>query len=141
MINLITCICLTLLAFNNLRAQQNNSAVVETLAQTTMSWDGNELPNYAEGKPEITILRITIPPGVELPAHKHPVINAGILLKGKLTVITENSDTLHLTAGESIVEVVNRWHYGKNDGSEPVEIIVFYAGIKDEPVTLKNNSH
>ncbi|MDY7002072.1 MAG: cupin domain-containing protein, partial [Thermodesulfobacteriota bacterium] len=37
----------------------------------------------------------------------------------------------------SIVEVVNTWHYGKNEGNETAEIIVFYAGIVDEAVTIK----
>ncbi|MBT1711214.1 hypothetical protein KK062_23420 [Fulvivirgaceae bacterium PWU5] len=28
------------------------------------------------------------------------------------------------------------WYYGKNDGNEPVELIVFYAGIEGTPITL-----
>lgn len=110
---------------------------VEVLAKTSKSWDGSELPAYSEGKPEITILRIEIPPRSELDLHKHPVINAGVLTKGELTVITENSDTLHLKAGESIVEVVETWHFGKNEKNEPAEIIVFYAGIIGTPITVK----
>ncbi len=72
-----------------------------------------------------------------MPLHKHPVINAGILLKGEPTLVTEGKETLHLKAGDPIVEVVNKWHYGKNEGNEPAEIIVFYAGIKDTPMTIK----
>jgi len=69
--------------------------------------------------------------------HEHPVINAGVLLSGELTVITEDNKTLTLKAGEAIIEVVNTWHYGKNEGSKPAEIIVFYAGIPNGPVTVK----
>jgi quercetin dioxygenase-like cupin family protein len=65
------------------------------------------------------------------------VINAGVLLKGSLMVVTEEQDTLHMKAGDSIVEVVNKWHYGINEGNEPAEIIVFYAGIKGKPVTVE----
>jgi len=118
-------------------AQEEDSVKVEQLAKTSSSWDGNALPNYIQGRPEITILKITIPPKIQLPLHKHPVINAGVLLKGELTVITEEGKILHLKAGDSIVEVVNKWHYGKNETDEPAEIIVFYAGIKDTPVTVK----
>jgi quercetin dioxygenase-like cupin family protein len=110
---------------------------VDVLAKTSSSWDGRNLPDYAKSKPEITILRITIPQGVQLPLHKHPVINAGILLKGELTVVTEDNKTLHLKAGDSIVEVVNKWHYGKNEGNKPAEIIVFYAGILGTQITIK----
>ncbi|GBE00823.1 cupin domain protein [bacterium BMS3Bbin06] len=130
-------ICLTLLLSSNVLAQDVNTVKVEVLAKTSSSWDGGSLPDYPKGKPEITILRITIPPGVQLPLHKHPVINAGVLLKGELTVVTEDNKTLHLKAGDSIVEVVNKWHHGKNEGNKPAEIIVFYAGIRGAPITIK----
>jgi len=110
---------------------------VEELAKAGVSWDGSRLPAYPKDAPEITILRIKIPPGAILPMHEHPVINAGVLLSGELTVITEDNKTLTLKAGEAIIEVVNTWHYGKNEGSKPAEIIVFYAGIPNGPVTVK----
>ena len=118
-------------------ALDQKGVTVETLAKSGSSWDGATLPEYPKAKPEITILRITIPAGTELPMHEHPVINAGVLLKGQLTVITEDNKTLNLKAGESIVEVVGKWHYGKNEGKEPAEIIVFYAGSKDSQITIK----
>ena len=52
-------------------------------------------------------------------------------MKGKLTVTTENGYTLYLKSGDSIVETVNKWHYGKNENYDPAEMIVFYAGVKD----------
>ena len=130
-------VSLILLLSNTALAIEADSAIVEVLAKKSSSWDGEILPEYLEGAPEVTILRITIPQGVELPIHKHPVINAGVLLAGELTVVTEKNETLHLKAGDPIVEVVNKWHYGKNEGSEPAEIIVFYAGIQDMPITIK----
>jgi quercetin dioxygenase-like cupin family protein len=113
---------------------------MEVLAKTGSSWDEALLPAYPEGKPEVTILKITIPPKSELPVHKHPVINAGILLKGELTVITEDNKKIRIKAGESLVEVVNTWHHGKNEGIVPVEIIVFYAGVQDTPITIKKET-
>ena len=108
------------------------------LIRTTASWDGSPLPAYPAGQPEVTILRITIPPKTRLPLHEHPVINAGVLLRGQLTVKTEQGKTLHLKAGDPIVEVVDKWHYGINEGDQPAEIIVFYAGVKGEPITVKD---
>jgi quercetin dioxygenase-like cupin family protein len=122
---------------SNVWAQDANSVRVDVLARTSSSWDGGTLPGYEKGKPEITILRIKIPQGMQLPLHKHPVINAGVLLKGELTVVTEDNKTLHLKAGDSIVEVVNKWHYGINKGNESAEIIVFYAGAQGSPITIK----
>jgi len=120
-----------------LMAAESEKLEVKVLAKTTQSWNGDALPAYQEGQPQVTILRIVIPAGMQLPLHKHPVINAGVLLKGQLTVITEGKDTLYMKAGDSIVELVNKWHYGKNEGSEPAEIIVFYAGTKDQAITVK----
>jgi len=130
-------ICLLVALAGNAWALEGKNIDVEVLAKTSSSWDGSVLPEYAKGQPEVTILKITIPPKTELPLHLHPEINAGVLLQGELTVMTEEGKTLHLKAEEPIVEVVNKWHYGKNEGDTPAEIIVFYAGIKDMPITIK----
>jgi quercetin dioxygenase-like cupin family protein len=130
-------ICLALLLSSNAFAGDVNAVQVDVLTKTSVSWDGNPLPDYPKGTPQITILRIKIPPGVQLPFHEHPVINAGVLLSGELTVVTEDKKILHLKAGDSIVEVVNKWHYGKNEGNKPAEILVFYAGAPDVPITVK----
>ena len=130
-------ICFILLLSSNVWTQEENKVQVEVLTKTSSSWNGNTLPEYESGTPEVTILKVIIPPNVKLPLHEHPVINAGVLLKGNLTVVTVDKDTLNMEAGDSIVEVVNTWHYGINEGDEPAEIIVFYAGVQDTPITIK----
>lgn len=130
-------ICLVFLLTGYAWSQEENAVETAVLAKSSVSWDGMDLPEYPNGKPEITILRIKIPPKTKLPLHKHPVINAGVLLKGALTVVTEAEEILRLRAGDSIVEVVDKWHYGINEGSESAEIIVFYAGVKGSPITIK----
>ena len=137
---LLCIICLTVLLAGCASADEIRGASTATLSKTSASWDGQNLPDYAPGKPEITILRITIPPGSQLPVHKHPVINAGVLLSGELTVMSEDGKVLRLKAGESIVELVNTWHYGKNDGEIPVELIMFYAGKVGVPITVYQSS-
>ncbi|GAB6058189.1 cupin domain-containing protein [Desulfonatronum parangueonense] len=108
---------------------------VRELVRTEKSWDGNLLPPYPEGQPEIRILSITIAPGEKLPIHRHPVINAGYLLSGHLRVHTLDGKVLDLRAGETIVEVVDTWHWGESLGEEPAQIIVFYAGKAGVPIT------
>ncbi len=128
-----------LLVSININIFSQDSSFIKTvvLTKTSSSWDGSSLPAYRKGKPEITILKITIPPKTKLPVHEHPEINAGVLLKGELTVVSEENKVLHLKAGDPIVELVNKWHYGMNEGNEPAEIIVFYAGIAGKPITVK----
>jgi quercetin dioxygenase-like cupin family protein len=137
---LLLAMCLTLLLSGYGSAEDIHGPTTDVVAKASVSWDGRNLPGYPSGKPEITILRIKIPPGSQLPLHKHSVINAGVLLHGDLTVVTEDDKILHLKAGESIVEVVNTWHYGKNEGSTPAEIIVFYAGIIGTPITTNKQT-
>lgn len=130
-------ICLVILITGFAWAHDGSDVAVEVLAKSAQSWDGNTLPAYGEGQPEVTILKITIPPKTQLDVHQHGVINAGVLLKGQLKVVTEADETLVLNPGDSIIEVVNKWHYGINEGDEPAEILVFYAGFEGQPITVK----
>ncbi|CAH1592472.1 cupin domain-containing protein [Vibrio rotiferianus] len=114
-----------------------DSVEAEVMLKTTTSWDGAELPSYPQGQPEVTIVKITLPKGVQLPMHQHPVINAGIVLKGEITVTKKSGEKIILKAGDAIAEVVEQWHFGANTGDDPAEIIVFYAGVKNEPITVK----
>ena len=109
---------------------------VEKLAETSKSWNGDDLPSYPEGKPKITVLKIIIPPKTKLHKHYHPVINSGIVLKGVLKVVDINNNVLILKEGDVIVELVNKIHSGINEGKKPVEIVVFYAGTEDLPITI-----
>ena len=115
----------------------SNELKVEKLAESVTSWNGDTLPDYLPGQPKVTVLRINIPPHYKLEWHKHPVINAGVVLNGELTVISEKNDTLYLKPNDALVELVNTYHYGINEGDEPVDIIVFYAGNDGVPVTIK----
>lgn len=119
-------ICFLLLA-----CQGNTDQKTEftTLLETTKSWNGDTLPKYQEGQPNITILKAVIPGHSKLDIHKHAVINAAVMLDGELTVVTDVNDTLKLKAGDAFTEVVNTWHYGINDNAKPAELIIFYAGI------------
>ncbi len=110
--------------------------VVQELVKSSRSWDGALLPPYPAGQPEITIRRITIPAGARLELHEHPVLNAGVLLHGQLTVVTTDGKTLSLKEGEPIVEVVKTAHYGINRGDQPAEILVVYAGTTNLPITV-----
>ncbi|MCG5531261.1 cupin domain-containing protein [Halorhodospira halochloris] len=129
---------LVFVALVPLAAAHDNSqeAQEDTLVRTTQSWDGNTLPAYPEGQPEVTILKIRVPAGAQLDVHHHPVINAGVLLEGELTVVSKEGGKLNLEAGDAIVELVDTPHYGRNDGDEEAVIIVFYAGVEEKPVTV-----
>jgi len=108
---------------------------VETVIKSEHMWNGERLPPYSEGQPEITILKVEIPPGGRLPLHLHPYANAGVLLSGELTVHSEAGLIKHLKTGDPLIELVNIPHYGANEGEVPAVVLIFYAGIQGQPVT------
>ena len=137
----LTLLCsIAFLSFFACKQNEVTKPEVVTLIETDKSWNGDDLPKYPDGKPKITVLKITIPPRSKLNIHKHLVINAGVLTKGELTVVDEQDNTLTLKAGDALVELVNTYHYGENQGDVPVEIIVFYAGTEDVPITVTKDN-
>ncbi|MBY7699338.1 cupin domain-containing protein [Vibrio harveyi] len=111
----------------------------ENLIDSSNSWNGTKLPSLDIKDTKVTIKKITIDAGEKLPIHLHPVVNAGVLLSGKLTVYSQDqSHVLHLdadTKNNAIIEMVNQYHYGVNESNEPAEIIVFYVSDKSQGLT------
>ena len=109
---------------------------IKELVNSTKEWDGQPLPAYPASPPEIKVLRIKIPAGVTLPWHYHPVINAAVILKGRLELYSKDGMTKAFGPGEALIEVVNTVHAGKALGSEDVDLVVFYAGSQGQPTTV-----
>ena len=68
--------------------------------------------------------------------HKHDLVNIAYVKKGTLTVITDDNKEITLHAGEVLPELIGKYHYGKNTGNEPVELVVFYVGEKGTPLSV-----
>ena len=51
-------------------------------------------------------------------------------------VHTAAGETAELSAGDGLIELTNQVHTGANTGDEPAIILVVYAGIEGEPVTV-----
>jgi quercetin dioxygenase-like cupin family protein len=80
---------------------------VEQVLQTTQSWDAVPYTNYPTGQPQVTVLRITIPPNTALPWHHHPIISVGYVLSGHLTLEKRDIEERRiLQAGEALAETV-----------------------------------
>ena len=112
------------------------SAQKEVLLKTTSTWDRVEYKKLKIKKPEVTVLKIIINVGEELPMHKHDMVNIAYVKKGTLTVITDDNKEITLKAGEVLPELIGKYHYGKNTGNELVELVVFYIGQKGTPLSV-----
>ncbi len=140
----ITVICGTMtimMACNDANAQNENPAtsVQSTeLIRTSQSWDGVELPNYLQGRPELVAVKYVFPAGQKLGWHHHPVMNYGILVQGELTIIGQDGKEKVVHEGEVVVEMVNTIHHGENRGTKPVILYMFYLSQKDLPLAVQH---
>ena len=112
------------------------AAEKKELIKTTSTWDNTEYKKLKIKNPEVTVLKITIKPNEELPMHKHDLVNVAYVKNGTLTVITEDNKEITLHEGEVLPELVGKYHYGKNTGKKPVELIVFYIGQKGSSLSV-----
>jgi quercetin dioxygenase-like cupin family protein len=116
-------------------ADDHPAIQAETLLRSSSSWDGVPYKSYSDGQPELTVLKITIPPHTQMKWHTHPMPNAAYVLSGELTVEKkEGGKKQILTAGQVLPETVNTLHRGVA-GDAPVVLIVFYAGVTGMPLS------
>jgi quercetin dioxygenase-like cupin family protein len=111
-----------------------DSGVKATLILKTTTTTGNYPAKYLNTeRPEITAMKVEIRPGAQTGWHSHPVPLYAYVLEGDLTVEVRGGNTYNFAAGDAIVEVVNVPHNGKNLGTTPVVLIVFYTGETGTP--------
>ena len=118
---------------NSVTSVQSNE-----LIRTSQSWDGVELPDYLQGRPELVAVKYEFPAGQKLGWHHHPVMNYGILVQGELTIIGQDGKEKTVHEGEAVVEMVNTIHHGENRGTKPVILYMFYLSQKDLPLAVQH---
>ena len=109
-----------------------------TVLKAQTSWDGKPIA-YPSGKAEVSGLVVELAPGAQTGWHSHPVPSFAFILEGELEIEQRNGDVKRLNAGEAVAEVVNTFHNGRNVGTVPVRLVVFYAGMEGEKLTVKEN--
>lgn len=122
-----------------LALEQTAAVKVSTILKTENSWDGKPIV-YPEGKPEVTGMLIEIAPGGETGWHSHPVPSFALVLEGELEVQLKNGVVNRLKAGETLAETVNTLHNGRNVGSVPLKLVVFYTGAVGQKLSVKENA-
>ncbi|MBO7067272.1 MAG: cupin domain-containing protein [Bacteroidaceae bacterium] len=135
-----TIIGLSLNACNNANVDEpDEPKVVSTeLIRTSQSWDGVELPDYLQGRPELVAVKYVFPAGKKLGWHHHPVMNYGILVQGDLTIIGQDGKTKVVHEGEAVVEMVNTIHHGENRGEKDCILYMFYLSQEGMPLAVQH---
>lgn len=105
------------------------------LLQTASSWDGVPYRSYPQGQPQISIVKITIPPHTALKWHRHAMPNAAYISAGEIMVEKLSDGRKKLfRQGETIAEIVGDTHRGRT-GEQAAELVVFYAGVPGLPLS------
>ena len=108
------------------------------LLRTSQSWNGDDLPDYPQGRPELVAVKYIIPPGQKLGWHHHVAMNHGVLVQGELTIIGLDGKVGVIHEGEVVVEMVDAIHRGENRGTEPVVLYMFYLSQEGLPLSVQN---
>jgi len=127
---------IVLLPFGAQAIEPSKTVKVTQLLKTTQTWNGAPI-KYPEGQAEITSLMIEIAPGGETNWHEHPVPSFGVLLEGTLEVSLTDGKKKVVKPGEALAEVIATAHNGRNIGTTPVKLVVFYAGAVDKPLSVQ----
>ncbi len=115
----------------------NNDVSVKTLLRTSTNTAGQEIVYPHDGKAEVSILIVTVPPGKQTGWHQHPVPLFGYVLQGQITVELADGRKNTFHQGDPLAECVNMLHNGTNDGKEVTKLLIVVAGEKDVPFTKK----
>ena len=108
------------------------------LIRTSQSWDGAELPDYLQGRPELVAVKYVFPAGKKLGWHHHPVMNYGVVAEGELTIIGRDGREKTVREGEAVVEMVGTIHHGENRGTKPVVLYMFYLSQEGLPLAVQH---
>lgn len=119
-------------------SKQASEVESKELLRTSQSWNGDELPDYPQGKPELVAVKYIIPPGQKLGWHHHVAMNHGVLVQGEITIIGLDGKVEVVREGDVVVEMVDAIHHGENRGSEPAILYMFYISQKDWPLSVQH---
>lgn len=129
--------CLLLLPPIAAAADYNAGVTAKVLQKTGVTGSGQKIAYPCTDKAEVTAMTVELAPGAETGWHKHTMPVYAYVVNGTLAVELEGGKSLSFKAGDVIIEVVDTLHNGRNLGTEPVKLAVFYLGAEGLPNVIK----
>ena len=122
------------LAWSAADAADTPNVQVTPVARTNTTVTGQ--PIVVPDHPDVVVSIGTFAPGARIAEHQHLYPHYVYVLEGVLTVVnTETNRTFQVKAGDFVAEMQNTWHYGINNGTAPVKLLV----IDQVPAGTANN--
>lgn len=118
-------------------ADSASSAAVSArpVIKTVTAWNGSELGQYLTGPVELTILRVSVPPGASSDWHTNPTPVAVYVMSGELHIEVQGTGERQLIrTGEGFAEIRDLTNRHGTAGAEGAELVVFFAGSPGVPL-------
>ncbi|MCK9412614.1 MAG: cupin domain-containing protein [Prolixibacteraceae bacterium] len=119
------------------KAQYNNDLIIIPILKTDTTSLGQKIIYPSTSNAEVTMLKITIPPGKTTGWHEHAIPVFAYVLKGTLTVELEGNKVLKFAENSSFSEVIHTAHRGINKESSDLVLLAIYLGEKGKPLSVK----
>lgn len=107
----------------------------DLILQSGTAWNEQPYDGYPEGKPLISVMRMSLPPNSELPWHTHAMPNTAYILSGQLIIEDKPTGATYcVRAGEAINETIDSTHRGYTS-EQGAELVIFYAGVEGQELS------
>ncbi len=138
MLQKFTVFILLMISFS-VRAQYNKKLVVEELLQSDVNSLGQKIiyPEVKDAK--VTIKKITFPPGETTGWHKHVIPVFSYIIKGTLTVETQEGKVMQYKENTCFAESYNIYHKGTNNENTDLVVIAIYLGGDAKELSIRKN--
>lgn len=88
--------------------------------------------DLAGGSQEVRVVEATVAPRTSAGWHTHPTPVYLYITQGTLTMEVEGEETRRVSAGEALAEPLDARMRVRNEGDEPVRLVVFQISPADE---------
>jgi quercetin dioxygenase-like cupin family protein len=118
-------------------AQYKKELIIEPLLKTDSTVIGQKIKYPVFENDQVTVSKITFPPGASTGWHKHMIPVFAYVLKGALTVQMENGICNTFQENTAFSEVFDTWHNGINLSKDETILIAIYLGGKGEAISIR----
>ena len=132
---------LILLAFLSLTARsQYSGLIIKDLLRTDTTSIGQKITYPDFNDPEVTMLKVTIPPGKSTGWHKHNIPVFAYVVKGTLTVELEDHREIKFKEESTFAEMRDIYHNGTNKEDTDLILIAIYMGGKGQKLSIMRDN-
>jgi quercetin dioxygenase-like cupin family protein len=118
------------------KAQYSGKLVVEELLQSEVNSMGQKIiyPEVKDAK--VAMKKITFPPGETTGWHKHDIPVFSYIIKGTLTVETEDGKVMQHKENSCFSESYNIYHKGTNKENTDLVVMAIYLGGDEKEISV-----